>query len=72
MTTGPYAYFRHPDLRGDHLFHLGRRPRQLLVAGVLAWAELITAGAFTRMHIEEHMLVDRYPEYADYKAASAA
>jgi len=34
---------------------------------ILVWAEIITAGAFARMHIEEYLLVRKYPEYREYK-----
>ena len=66
VTTGPYGYFRHPIYAAIVYFiwvgaldHFSWR--------VLAWAELITAGAFTRMHIEEYLLVRKYPEYRQYK-----
>jgi protein-S-isoprenylcysteine O-methyltransferase Ste14 len=66
VTTGPYAYLRHPIyvaimyfIWAGALDHFSWR--------VLAYAELITAGAFTRMHIEEYLLVRKYPEYRAYK-----
>lgn len=34
----------------------------------VGWAVLLTIGAFIRMSLEERMLVERYPEYLDYKA----
>ena len=67
VTTGPYAYIRHPIYAAAIYFtwagaldHFSWR--------VLAYAEVITAGAFTRMHIEEYLLVRKYPEYRPYKA----
>jgi len=67
VSTGPYAYIRHPIYAAAIYFtwagaldHLSRMS--------LCWAVLLTAGAFTRMLIEERMLVERYPEYREYQA----
>jgi protein-S-isoprenylcysteine O-methyltransferase Ste14 len=66
VTTGPYAYIRHPIYAAILYFvWAGALDNVSLPAG--AWAGLITAGAIARMLMEEHMLVDRYPAYADYK-----
>ena len=34
---------------------------------MLGWAETVTAGAFTRMHLEEYVLKREYAEYRDYR-----
>lgn len=67
VTNGPYAYVRHPIYAAVIYFtwagaldHFSWR--------ALACAELITAGAFMRMHLEEYLLVRAYPEYGAYKA----
>jgi protein-S-isoprenylcysteine O-methyltransferase Ste14 len=67
VSTGPYAYIRHPIYAAVMYFAW---------AGALdhrSWASagaalLITIGAFIRMSVEERMVVDRYPEYAAYEA----
>lgn len=66
VTTGPYGYLRHPIYAAIiHFTWAGAIDHMSWT--VLGWAELVTAGAFTRMHIEEHLLVRRYPEYREYK-----
>jgi protein-S-isoprenylcysteine O-methyltransferase Ste14 len=67
VSTGPYAYFRHPIYAAVMYFvwaafadHVGWLPA--------AAAALITVGAFVRMSIEERMVAERYPEYREYKA----
>jgi len=66
VTTGPYAFLRHPIYAAIiHFTWAGAIDHMSWAA--LGWAELVTAGAFTRMHIEEHLLVRRYPEYREYK-----
>ena len=67
VTTGPYRFIRHPIYTAICLFAF---------AGVLANISLIAAGvglllflgALTRMVAEEHLLLRRYPEYAQYAA----
>jgi protein-S-isoprenylcysteine O-methyltransferase Ste14 len=66
VTTGPYAYLRHP-IYAAIMYFIWAGALDHFSWRVLAYAELITAGAFTRMHIEEFLLVKKYPEYRDYK-----
>ena len=66
VTTGPYAYFRHP-IYAAIIYFIWAGALDHFSWRVLAWAELITAGAFTRMHIEEYLLLRKYPEYREYK-----
>ena len=66
VTTGPYAYLRHP-IYAAILYFIWTGALDHFSWRVLAWAEMITAGAFTRMHIEEYLLVRKYPEYREYK-----
>ena len=66
VTTGPYAYFRHP-IYAAIIYFIWAGALSHLSWRALAYAELITAGAFVRMHIEEHLLSQKYPAYAAYK-----
>ena len=66
VTTGPYAYLRHPIYAAViHFAWAGALSHFSWT--VLAYAETVTAGAFIRMHVEEYLLKRTYPEYADYK-----
>ena len=66
MATGPYAYLRHPIHAAlIHFIWLGAMDH--FSWPVLGWAETVTAGAFTRMHVEDHLLLKAYPEYRAYK-----
>jgi protein-S-isoprenylcysteine O-methyltransferase Ste14 len=67
VTTGPYGYLRHP-IYAAVMYFIWAGALDHFSWRVLAYAELITAGAFTRMHIEEYLLVRKYPEYRAYKA----
>lgn len=66
VTSGPYAYLRHPIYAAVvHFIWAGALDN--FSWPVLVWAETVTAGAFTRMHIEEYLLKKKYPEYGEYK-----
>jgi protein-S-isoprenylcysteine O-methyltransferase Ste14 len=66
VTTGPYAYLRHPIYTSIiHFVWAGALDSYSWP--VVAWAETVTAGAFTRMHVEEYVLKRKYPEYREYK-----
>ena len=67
VTTGPYGYLRHP-IYAAVIYFIWAGALDHFSWRVLAYAELITAGAFVRMHIEEYLLVRKYPEYGPYKA----
>jgi protein-S-isoprenylcysteine O-methyltransferase Ste14 len=66
VTNGPYAYIRHP-IYAAVMYFIWAGALDHFSWRVLAYAELITAGAFTRMHLEEYLLVRKYPEYRAYK-----
>ena len=66
VTTGPYAYLRHP-IYAAIIYFIWAGALDHLSWRVVSWAELITAGAFTRMHLEERFLIRKYPAYRDYK-----
>jgi protein-S-isoprenylcysteine O-methyltransferase Ste14 len=67
VTTGPYAHIRHP-IYAAALYFIWAGALDHFSWGNVGWAAILTAGAVTRMLIEERLLVARYPEYAAYKA----
>jgi protein-S-isoprenylcysteine O-methyltransferase Ste14 len=66
VTTGPYAYIRHPIYAAALYFVWAGALDHFSWANV-GWAAILAAGAVTRMLIEERLLVARYPEYREYK-----
>lgn len=65
VTTGPYAFVRHPIYTALCLFVLpaaAAHPSWAAAGFVLA----VLTGASARMIPEERLLVGRYPEYAAY------
>lgn len=67
VTTGPYRYLRHPIYAAVCWFvWAGALGNLSPVSTTLAL--LVTAGAVTRLLCEEHLLVEKYPEYRDYAA----
>jgi len=67
VTTGPYRLVRHPIYTAVCLFVFAGALTHLSLASVgLAVLEL--GGALLRMLTEERLLLQRYPEYADYAA----
>ena len=67
VTTGPYAYVRHPIYAAAIYFAWGGTLDNFSWTAC-AGAALVTIGAFIRMFSEERLLVDRYPEYRSYMA----
>jgi protein-S-isoprenylcysteine O-methyltransferase Ste14 len=65
VETGPYRLLRHPVYVGGFLFFAG------LSLAFSAWALLLTAGlgAFwvAKARLEERLLLERFPEYAEYR-----
>ena len=65
VTSGPYKYIRHPIYTAGNLFGWASivvHPSILSVAlGVL-----LLLGGFIRMFIEERLVKEAYPEYAEY------
>ena len=66
ITSGPFAYLRHP-LYAALIHFIWAGAMDHFSWPVLGWAETVTAGAFTRMHVEEYQLKRQFPEYAAYK-----
>ncbi|MEO7274961.1 MAG: methyltransferase [Vicinamibacterales bacterium] len=66
VTTGPYAYLRHPIYAAATYFvWAGAFDHHSAVS--VGGAALVTIGAFMRMLAEEHLLVAMYPAYAAYR-----
>jgi protein-S-isoprenylcysteine O-methyltransferase Ste14 len=67
VTTGPYAYVRHPIYASVLLF-LWAAVLSHLSLPALACGLLGSVGAGLRIAAEERLVVQRYPEYAQYAA----
>jgi len=67
VTTGPYRRIRHPIYASVLLFVLAGVASHLSVVSVLL-AALAAAGVWGRIAAEERLVIERYPEYADYAA----
>ena len=65
VRTGPYAYLRHPIYTAGCLF-VWPPAMHAHTPLALGCAALVTAGAIVRMLCEEALLVQQYPDYADY------
>ena len=66
ITSGPFAYLRHP-LYAALIHFIWAGAADHFSWPVLGWAETVTAGAFTRMHVEEYQLKRQFPGYREYK-----
>ncbi len=70
VTTGPYAYIRHPIYTSVCLFIAAAVAAHWSLLA-LAMGCLVFTGAFMRIFSEEAALSARYPEYRDYAAKTA-
>jgi protein-S-isoprenylcysteine O-methyltransferase Ste14 len=70
VTHGPYRFIRHPIYTAVLLFALAGAVAHLspLAVGLVA---LVLAGVAARIVSEEHLLQQRYPEYAEYAARTS-
>src|SRR4051794_37387011 len=67
VTTGPYAYVRHP-IYAAVIYFTWAGAIDHFSWPAAAFAALISAGAAARMWLEERLLISRYPDYPAYKA----
>lgn len=65
VSTGPYRYWRHPIYSAAIYFTAAPVAARFTVWAPV-WFAAVVAGAAVRMLSEEHLLVERYPEYRDY------
>ena len=65
VTTGPYGLVRHPIYVALWVFAWAGVADHLSVL-TAAMGLVIAAGLFARMLLEEALLRERFPEYADY------
>ncbi len=69
VTTGPYAYIRHPIYTAACLFAWAGVVAHWSATAALLGA-LVTIGALARMVSEERLVVAQYPEYDEYARAT--
>ena len=67
VTNGPYRFIRHPIYASVCLFAWASSLGHLSFFSV-AMALLLSVGAGMRVRAEESLLLERYPEYANYAA----
>jgi protein-S-isoprenylcysteine O-methyltransferase Ste14 len=65
VTTGPYAYVRHP-IYAAVLYFVWAGALDVMSPLAIASAVIVSAGAVVRMLSEERLLIERYPEYSGY------
>ena len=65
VTTGPYAYVRHPIYTAACVFAWAGVIAHWSATAVLLGAQVLI-GAMARMVSEERLVVARYPEYGEY------
>jgi len=70
VTHGPYRWWRHPIYAAVLYFIWVAALDYRSVSAVIA-ALLVTLGAGVRMYAEETLLLNRYPDYAAYRARTA-
>jgi protein-S-isoprenylcysteine O-methyltransferase Ste14 len=65
VTTGPYAYLRHP-IYASILYFLWAAIFSHLSVVNLILGTIGTTGACIRIYAEEQLIVHQYPQYAEY------
>lgn len=67
VTNGPYRYIRHPIYTAMCLFAAASIVAHMSTATV-SCGLLMAAGSVLRIYCEEKLVIERYPEYAQYAA----
>jgi protein-S-isoprenylcysteine O-methyltransferase Ste14 len=67
VTAGPYKYVRHPIYAAVLLFGLAAVATHLTAINVALGIAMLT-GVGLRVAAEERLVLERYPEYAEYAA----
>ncbi len=67
VTNGPYHYIRHPIYVAIILFAIAGATANASLSSFFLMA-LLVMGVGMRIYCEEHLIVIRYPEYAQYAA----
>ncbi len=67
VTTGPYAYIRHPIYASIMYFLWAAVFSHLSVINLILGA-IGTGGVSIRIYSEEHLIVQQYPQYVAYAA----
>lgn len=70
VTRGPYRYVRHPLYVAEFLALFGLVWQFALPWSLLLWC-VAAAAQFPRMHFEERVLAETFPDYARYAARTA-
>lgn len=65
VTTGPYRYWRHP-IYASIIYFVWAGQVEAPTTLSLSMAAVVTIGLLVRMLIEEHFLMETYPEYSEY------
>lgn len=66
VKTGPYRWVRHPMYSAVLLLAAGASAWLMTLVGLVLWVDLLGVLVF-KAHLEEQWLLQRYPEYADYR-----
>jgi protein-S-isoprenylcysteine O-methyltransferase Ste14 len=65
VTSGPYRYVRHPIYASALYFSWAGIGANLSLISALLGAGVL-AGVLVRIFCEEQLVIEKYPEYADY------
>ena len=69
VKTGPYRWVRHPMYSSVLLLAAGASAWLMSLLAAVLWSALL-AVLIAKATLEEHWLMQRYPEYASYRAGT--